>query len=246
MTDVDNEDEQSRLAKAEQEFEQQVSTHQQLSNLSQHMPVGGMIGRGLGEVVQDMNAEAAADKQMQLEFLKKPEAIEGNVDLAPIKAVDSSFDEHQFVSIARECFEVIHNARVRQQGKLGENELTPEEEAALQSAISEDQAHHLHHLYPGLEIEDARITKAGVINNLEHIAVHFTLKGEQLERDDKSLAVVSGDSTVRTWDELWTYRRDPRVDSAAIDREMTLMENVWWFAHQGWIVEDIKTLTPPH
>ena len=190
----------------------------------------------MNQLLQDLDAEAVADKAMQEEFLKKPDAEDAGVDVSGIKTADAGFDDHEVVSIARECFYIVKNARSQEQPDFGEAELSPELEAELRQEVAGDVTAHRHHLLPALEIDDARIESATTLpDGREQVVIRFSLAGEQLDRDDAA-NVVSGSEAVVRWQEDWTLQRDPRTDSSAADREMTLMRDQWKLAHKGWVV----------
>ncbi|HUY97793.1 MAG TPA: Tim44-like domain-containing protein [Verrucomicrobiae bacterium] len=217
-----------------------------VEHVVEHMvPFWGKIQQDFGNVIAAMDAEAAADQTMQEEFLKRPDAVQAGVDLSAIKGIDPQFDEHQFISISREVFEIVHAARAKRDAGVSAQELTPEVDAALKAAIAQDQAHNRLHLFPGIEIEDAKIAAAKVDGGKEIISTHYVVKGEEMERDARTLSVLTGTDAVLQWEEVWTFARDPSVDSSSIDHQMTLMASRWYFNHLGWMVSTIQTTTGP-
>jgi hypothetical protein len=216
-------------------------------------PFSGKMSREWGQVASDLGEEDRRDQQMYQEvdkdFHAQPSAEAMGVDLAAIRAVDPQFDDFAFRSIARETFNKVREARGTEHLDVADALLSPAMQAEMSQEVSGDVAAHRHHLLPGLEVDGATIVEAAVTAGREVIDVRLDVAGEELERDDATLAVVAGDATVRHWSELWRFERDPSVDSSQTDRDHTLRfgEDGWLVAHRGWVVTQIERLpfTPP-
>jgi len=166
----------------------------------------------------------------------RPPATAAGVDLAPIKAADSNFDDQNFLTIVRESFELIRRARTADREQLDEGLLSPQLASEVKAAIAGDVASHQHHLLPGLEIKSAVITNAQVTDGKLvivarlHLWVGSTAPSEAVEKGNE-------------WDEDWTFWRDPTIDASATDRDHATRreaEGAWMFAHNGWIVTSIQ------
>jgi predicted lipid-binding transport protein (Tim44 family) len=169
------------------------------------------------------------------------------VDLAPLKQADSSFDPANFIDVARECYNHIREARSTGNPVTAAGTMSNQLKAALEAAIASDAAAHRHHLLAGLEIASAVITGATVGDGKLNIVVRFHLEGEEMDRDDH-LNVVAGSQDEQTWDEEWTFWRDPSVDTSATDEDHILTrerDGGWLFAHRGWLVTTITRLGAP-
>ncbi len=215
------------------------------------VPFSGAISRDTEQVASDLDEEDRRDQQMYQEvdkdFHAQPPAEAIGVDLTAIRAVDPQFDDFAFRSIARETFNKVREARSTEHLDEADALLSPAMEAEVKSEVGGDVAAHRHHLLPGLEVDEAIIVEAAVTDGREVIDVRLEVAGEELERDDATLAVVSGDDTVRRWSELWRFERDPSVDSSQTDREHTLKfgDGGWLVAHGGWVVTTIERLPAP-
>ena len=107
--------------------------------------------------------------------------------------------------------------------------------------IAGDVASHRHHLLPGLEIRAAQIQSTAVVDGKIQIVVGLHLRSEEVDLDAAG-KVIAGDYTDRDWDEVWTFIRDPGIDSPAFDAALTdvpLDKGGWLIAHKGWIVTSI-------
>jgi predicted lipid-binding transport protein (Tim44 family) len=211
---------------------------QTASSISSSSTIPGFDTK-LNAVLKDMDQEAAEDKVMLAEFEKLPDAEAPGVSVQPLNDADRSFSDHEVVSVARDCCLILQRARVYEQPDLGEAELSPDLEAQLREAIGRDAATHRHHLTPGLEIDDARIESANLVDGQEVVTVRLWLRGEQMVRDDATAQVVEGSEQDMTWQEDWTLTRDPRQDTSRTDDKLTA-SGQWFVAHKGWIVTQIE------
>ena len=214
------------------------------------VPFGGTVSREMEQIAEDLGEEARRDQQMLQQigeaFQQQPPAEMAGVDLAAVRAVDPQFDDTAFRTIARETFNRVREARSTERVGEADALLSPTMEAELQQEVSGDVAAHRHHLLPGLEVEDATIIGAAVINGREVLDVRLTLEGEELERDDATTAIVSGDALVRRWSERWRFERDPAVDSSRTDFQHSMaFHDGWLVAHRGWVVTQIERLPEP-
>jgi predicted lipid-binding transport protein (Tim44 family) len=203
------------------------------------------------DVVNAMDAEAAASARLldaeQVMMNSRPPAEAIGVDISAIKAVDASFDDQRFLSLARECFYMIREARTTDNPVLADAELSPQLMTELQAVIQGDVASHRHHLLPGLEIRTAVIESVSVTGGECTLVVQFHLESEEVDRDSTG-AVVAGDFSEREWDERWTFWRDSNVDSGSVDFEHSITPDNskgWMFAHRGWLVIAIERLGAP-
>ncbi|MGD0833983.1 MAG: TIM44-like domain-containing protein [Candidatus Dormibacteria bacterium] len=214
-------------------------------------PFSGKMSREWGQVASDLGEEDRRDQQMYQEvdkdFHAQPSAEAMGVDLAAIRAVDPQFDDFAFRSIARETFNKVREARSTEHLDEADALLSPAMEDEVKSEVGGDVAAHRHHLLPGLEVEDAVIVEAAVTDGREVLDVRLEVAGEELDRDDATLAVVSGDQVVRRWSELWRFERDPSMDSSQTDLQHTLRfgDDGWLVAHRGWVVTGIERLPAP-
>jgi predicted lipid-binding transport protein (Tim44 family) len=215
-----------------------------------HGVLGGIVpgyDKTAQKVLDDMEAEAASfNKMLDAEdsMLKnRPPAEATGVDISAINALDPSFDDQQFLEVARECFYNIREARTSDNPLLADLELSPELMTELRDVIQGDVTSHRHHLLPGLEIRTAVIRSVDVTAAKFTIVVRFHLESEEVDRDAKG-EVVAGDFNEREWDEDWTFWRDPTVDSGSIDRQHTLTPGGWMCEHRGWVVTSIERLGP--
>jgi hypothetical protein len=203
----------------------------------------------LNAVLKDMDVEAADDKAMLAEFEKLPDAETPGVSVQPLSDADKTFSDHEVVAVARDCCLILQRARVYEQPDLGEAELSPDLEAQLREAIGRDAATHRWHLTPGLEIDDARIESASLVDGKEAVTVRLWLRGEQLVRDDASLEVVEGSEEDMQWQEDWTLTRDPRQGDTTPTDDALTASGQWFVAHKGWVVTKIEPVnesdTPP-
>jgi predicted lipid-binding transport protein (Tim44 family) len=161
-----------------------------------------------------------------------------------VKAADPDFDDQDFLTIVRETFERVRHARSQDDLERTDAALSPELEAQLKTVVAGDLASHRHHLLPGLEIRSAQIQSTEVVDGKIQIAVGLHLRSEEVDLDDAG-KVVAGDYTDRDWDEVWTFVRDPRIDTRAFDAalvDIPLDKGGWLFAHKGWIVTSITRL----
>ncbi len=206
------------------------------------------FARHASELVDDLDAEAAADKTMLAEF---PKALHDHgplesagVDLAAIKTLDAGFDDEAFMSIARETFIKVREARSLENPAEGDALLSAAMASDLHTAIDGDVASHRHHLLPLLDIASAAIVSTAVDGAREVIGVRFHLTGEEVDRDDNG-AVVAGDTTLHQWDEDWRFERDPSIDTSVNDEKHILaFDDNWMVAHRGWVVTAIERVTP--
>jgi predicted lipid-binding transport protein (Tim44 family) len=197
-------------------------------------------------ILSDMDAEAAADKKMlateEALIANRPSAEADGVDISAITAADPTFADQGFLTIARETFDRVREARGVDNPRFADAQLSPQLTTELKQVIQCD-----HHLLPGLEIQSALITSTNVAEGKLTIVVRFHLWSEEIDRDDEG-HVVAGDTSAREWDEDWTFWRDPSDDSAAVDQALTdepIDAGGWMVAHQGWIVTAIDRVGAP-
>jgi len=200
----------------------------------------------LDQLGADVNAADVTDDQRFGDFAdslaNRPTAAADDVDLSAIKALDAAFDGQEFLTIARDCFYHVRQARTTRNPNLDDAILSPQLEKELDDVIAGDVAAHRHHLLPGLEIRTIVITSAAVTDGTLTLTTRLHLVGEEAERDD-SFKLVSGSEQAHEWDEDWTFWRDPSVDSSATDRQRTEMrqsQGGWFIAHKGWMVTAIE------
>ena len=203
------------------------------------------------DILSDMDAESAADKTMlekeeQL-MAERPAAEAAGVDISAIQAADPTFDDQGFLTIARECYERVREARGKDDPQFTDAELSPELERQLKDVIAGDVASHRHHLLPGLEIRTAVIESAVVADTKMTIVVQLHLQAEEVDVDGSN-KVVAGDYTQHEWDENWTFWRDTSVDATDLDKALTLVPidaGGWLVAHRGWIVTAVERVGAP-
>jgi predicted lipid-binding transport protein (Tim44 family) len=215
------------------------------------MPFGGSMSAEMGQIAADLGEEDRRDQRMLetvgKDFHDQPAVEAVGVDLAPIRAVDPQFDDFAFRTIARETFNKVREARGTERLDEADALLSPTMQAEVSQEVSGEIAAHRHHLLPGLEVEEATIVLVAVTDGREVIDVRLDVAGEEIERDDATLAVVVGDTTVRRWSERWRFERDPSIDSSQTDRDHTLKfgDDGWLVAHRGWVVTQIERLPAP-
>ncbi|HZU13077.1 MAG TPA: TIM44-like domain-containing protein [Chloroflexota bacterium] len=220
------------------ELDHVVEDHPGFTHAVDNMLIPG-FDQKLDAVLSDMDQEAADDKDMLAEFDKRPDAEAAGVSVQQLSDADQTFDDHEVVSVARDCCLILQRARYAEQPDLGAAELSPELEAEFRDAVGRDIASHHHHLLPGFEIDDARIVGASVVDGREVVTVRLSLRGEQMVRDDATGAIVDGSDADEQWQEDWTLTRDPRqAGSGDEDRNLT-QTGQWFIAHRGWIVTGI-------
>ncbi len=198
-----------------------------------------------------MDAEAAATQRMydaeQAIMDNRPAPEAPGVDISPIRAIDPSFDDQQFLIIARECFHRIREARSSDNPSLADAECSPQLMAQLREVVQGDVASHRHHLLPGLEVRSALIESVDVADGKLTLVVRFHLSSEEVDRAGSG-AILAGDFSEHEWDENWSFWRDPSLDSVSVDRghALTLANPKGWLcAHQGWVVTAIERLGDP-
>jgi predicted lipid-binding transport protein (Tim44 family) len=172
----------------------------------------------------------------------RPPAEAAGVDVKAFTAVDPSFDDKAFIAIARESFNHIREARSEENAKTAAGTMSDQLKSELQNAIEGDVASHRHHLLPGLSIMAAEITSATVTDGKMTAVVHFKITSQEMDRDEK-FNMIAGSTDWQSWDEMWTFWRDPSVDTSASDEDHILsreQEGGWMFAHKGWIVTKIE------
>jgi hypothetical protein len=235
---------------ADRELDRVVEEHPGFTDAIDNLMIPGFDEK-LNAVLSDMDTEAADDKAMLAEFEKLPDAEAAGVSVKPVSDADKTFNDHEVVSVARDCCLILQRARWSEQPELGAAELSPQLEEQLRQAINTDIATHHHHVTPGLEIDDARITSAVLVDGKEVVTVRLSLRGEQMVRDDRTDAIIEGSENETKWQEDWTLVRDPRqADTAGADTALT-SSGQWFVAHQGWIVTKIQPVdgspseTPP-
>jgi predicted lipid-binding transport protein (Tim44 family) len=200
----------------------------------------------LDQLESDVNAADKADDQRFGDFAdslaNRPAAAADGVDLSPITKVDATFDGQEFLTIARDCFYHVRQARTTRNPNLDDAILSPQLEKELDDVIAGDVAAHRHHLLPGLEIQTITITSAAVTDGKMTLTVRLHLVGEEAERDDAG-KLTSGSEQAHQWDEDWTFWRDSSVESATTDKQRTEMrqsQGGWFIAHKGWMVTAIQ------
>jgi len=193
-------------------------------------------------ILDDMDREAAADKAMlegEEQLMANRAAPEAaGVDMSAIRAADPTFDDQAFLTIARESYQRVREARSRDKLQFTDAELSPQLLNEFKDVVAGDVESHRHHLLPGLEITSAAIEAATVAATKITIVVRFHLEAAEVEVDE-SATVVAGDYTQRQWDENWTFERDTSVDAAPVDTALTFVPieaGGWLVAHRGWMV----------
>jgi predicted lipid-binding transport protein (Tim44 family) len=178
--------------------------------------------RKVRRILDDIDAEAAATQRLydteQALMDNRPSAEGQGVDISAVKALDPSFDDQRFLSVARESFYGIRKARVLDNPALADGEPSPQLMSALGNVVNGDVASHRHHLLPGLEVRTAVIQSVDVTGGKITIVVRFHLESEEVDRDTTG-RVVAGGFSEHNWDEDWTFWRDPAIGPAPTDRE---------------------------
>jgi predicted lipid-binding transport protein (Tim44 family) len=226
----------------DRELDQFIEEHPGFTHTIDNLMIPG-FDQKLDAVLSDLDKEAAADQAMLAEFAKLPDAEAPGVSVTALSDADKTFDDHEVVSVVRDCCLILQKARLYEQADLGEAELSPELEAELRKAIARDVDLHHHHLLPGLEIDDAGIVKALLVDGKEVVTVRLWLRAEQLVRDDATEEIIEGSTDVITWQEDWTLTRDPRVSDTSGEDETLTLSGQWFIAHKGWVVTTIERLT---
>ena len=239
----------SRIEHIEDEFADRAAQNPVARGLGSALMPGW--NKGVQTLLGDLDAEAAADKAMldteERVLAERPTAEAAGVDIAPIKAADPAFEDQLFLSIARESFYHVREARSMDDPRFADAILSPQLMEELSTVMAGDVAAHRHHLLPALEIKTAVITTAAVTDGKMMLTVRFHLSGEQLDRDDK-MNIVSGTTDVVEWDEDWAFWRDPSVNADDIDQQHDLAREIdggWMFAHKGWVVTSITRVGLP-
>ncbi len=232
----------------DRELDQVVEKHPGMTDEIDNLLIPGFDEK-LNAVLKDMDQEVVDNRAMFAEFEKLPDAEAPGVSVEPLSDADKTFSDHEVVSVARDCCLILQRARVYEQPDLGQAELSPDLEAQLREAVGRDSAAHHHHLTPGLEIDDARIVKALLVDGKEVVTVRLWLRGEQMVRDDATEKVVEGSEADTTWQEDWTLTRDPRGPDTTRDDDALTGSGQWFVAHRGWVVTRIDPVsgsdTPP-
>lgn len=229
---------------ADRELDRIVEKDPGLTDAIDNVMIPG-FDQKLNAVLSDLDTEARDDKAMLAEFEKLPDAEAPGASVQPLSDADKTFNDHEVVSVARDCCLILQRARWSEQPDLGEAELSPQLEEQLRQAINADEATHHHHLTPGLEIDDARIVKAQLVDGKEVVTVRLSLRGERLVRDDATGAIVGGSEQDTTWQEDWTLVRDPRQTGTAREDDALTGDGQWFVAHEGWIVTGIQPVNAP-
>jgi len=227
-------------------------------HLSQNRAAEGVAGKVDGlfglrnnysRIAEDLDREAAADRSMltaaDTAFHEQGPVEAAGIDLAAVVTVDPTFNDFNFRTLVRETFTKVRDARRTEHVAEGAPLLSATMLDELNHEIAGDVAAHRHHRLAMLEVEDVVIVSAGVVNGREQLGVHIIVAAEEMDRDENSQAIVAGDTVVRRWAELWTFERDPSVDTAQSDEQHILAfgEDEWIIAHLGWVVTGIRRLT---
>jgi predicted lipid-binding transport protein (Tim44 family) len=198
------------------------------------------------QLAADMDAASAAEDKVldtvASEMANRPTAEAPGVDVSAITKADPTFNEQDFLTIARDTLYHVREARTADRESLDDALLSPQLEKELDDVIAGDVTAHRHHLLPGLEIRTIVITAAAVTDGKLAITVRLHLSSEEEERDDAG-KLTAGSEQIHEWDDDWTFWRDPTVDSSATDKQRTEMferEGGWFIAHKGWIVTSIQ------
>jgi len=213
--------------------------------------VDGLFGlrKNYARIAEDLDREAAADRSMlttaDTAFHEQPAVEAAGIDLAAILAVDPTFNDFNFRTLARETFTKVRDARRTEHVVEGAPLMSATMLDELNHEIVGDVAAHRHHLLAMLDVEDVVIVSAWVENGREQLGVHIVVAAEEMDRDESTQAVVAGDTVMRRWAELWTFERNPSVDTAQSDEQHILGfgEDEWIIAHLGWVVTGIQRLT---
>lgn len=123
----------------------------------------------------------------------RPSAEAPGVDVSAVKALDPSFDDQEFLTIARESFYSVREARGSDKPSLADAEFSAELMAQLRDVVQGDVASHRHHLLPGLEVRSAVIGSVDVTGGKFTLVVRFHLSSEELDRANwaRSWRVIS-------------------------------------------------------
>jgi predicted lipid-binding transport protein (Tim44 family) len=197
------------------------------------------------EIQQKLAELDAADDALVTAFeemLKTRAPAEApGVDISAVKAADPTFDDQAFLSIARESFFQMTEAREHHRASIAADLTDAKVAADLEATIAADAAAHKYHVLPGVEIQSAVITSAAVTDGKISIVVRMHLVGKEEDLDENA-NVVAIDEQYKQWDEEWTFTRDPNVDESAEDARHALLreeDGGWDFAHKGWNVTAI-------
>jgi predicted lipid-binding transport protein (Tim44 family) len=209
-------------------------------------PWGKKRKQELEQLEADMDAASAAEDKVldtvTSEMANRPTAEAPGVDIGAIIKADPTFNDQDFLTIARDTFYHVREARTADRESLDDALLSPQLEKELDDVIAGDVTAHRHHLLPGLEIRTIVITSAAVTDGKMTITVRLHLSSEEEERDDAG-KLTSGSEQIHEWDEDWTFWRDPSIDSSATDKQRTELferDGGWFIAHKGWIVTSIQ------
>ena len=199
----------------------------------------------------DLDAETAADKTMldtvQQAMSARTAAEADGVDIAAVKAVDTGFDDQQFLGACRETLEHVRKARAVRDPRFADSLLSPQLASELSTTVADDDAANRHHVEPGLEIATCAITAANVANGVPTVTVRFHLTGEELDRDT-SMRVIAGTESETAWDEDWTFQRTAADGCDAVDEDHALRtteQGGWLLPHRGWVATAIQRVGTP-
>ena len=214
-------------------------------------PLMGHWTEHMATLEGDLDAESAADKTMldtvQQAVAARPGAEANGVDIAAVKAVDTSFDDQQFLGACRETLELVRKARAVRDPRFAESLLSAQLASELSTAVADDDASNRHHVEPGLEIASCAITAASVADGVPTVVVRFHLTGEELDRDT-SMRVIAGTETESEWDEDWTFQRTAADGCDAVDEDHALRtteQGGWLLPHRGWVATAIQRAGAP-
>jgi predicted lipid-binding transport protein (Tim44 family) len=217
--------------------------------VAEHLvPMGGRIVREMNQIAADLG-EADADEDRLIDGVEKavqeqPSPVAGDVDLAPIRALEPDFDPGAFRTLARETFLKVCEARGAENRDEADGLLSLSMQQELNAAIDGDVAAHRHHILSQLDIAEATIVSAATEGAREKLGVRFLVAAETIERNADAEAVISDDGQAQRWSELWQFERDSSLDPSATDRRHALSFEAdgWLFAHRGWVVTAIQRL----
>ncbi len=215
------------------QFEQRVDA------IGAQLPGIRRIEQEFGQLVTDLDKEAALDQAMLEEFNKRPPAEDPSTDISALKKADPSFVDTEFIVIARDTFYIVLRARADQNADLGKAELGPQLEADLASEIDSDKAAHRRRNESMVEIEDAKIIKGMFVGGKMLATVRFSLSGSEADVDISSGASQTLGGRSGSWTEDWTFARDPSVNTDAEDQRLAVQGEQWFVAHKGWTVTHI-------
>jgi predicted lipid-binding transport protein (Tim44 family) len=220
--------------------------------IAEHLvPFGTSIVRELGEVAELLAKEDEAEDRFLEGFDRaiheQPSPVAAGVDLTPLRAVEPDFDPFNFRTLARETFLKIREARGSMNRHADDGLLSETMERELNDVIDGDVASHRHHILSQLEVVEATIVSASVVDGRERVGMRFIVGAEEIVRDAATDQIVTDDHLVHRWAELWQFDRDPSVDSSATDEQHVLSfgPDRWLFAHRGWVVTGITRLEDP-